>query len=448
MKPIVRIAPSPTGNLHIGTARATLFNFLFAKQNNGLFIVRIEDTDTERSKKEYEENIMEGLAWLGLKYDKIFKQSERTDVYKKYLEKMIADGTAYISKEDTGVEKKRGEVIRFKNPNKEIVFEDIIRGEVKFNTSELKDFVIAKSTEEPLYHLAVVIDDSEMNVTHIIRGEDHISNTPRQILIQEAIGAVRPKYAHLPLILGKDKSKLSKRHGATSLTEYRERGYLPEAVLNYLALLGWNPGDEREIFSLKELISNFNLEKVQKGGAVFDEEKLRWINREHIKLLSKNEREEKILEQIYSSRKIIEKSWKLNPSNQRMIIELISDKIHIWSDIEKLINEGELDWVFENPEYQAEKLYWKNEKDLISLKRHLEKALILIDGVPEDDFSSEIIKEAIWPYAEKEGRGSVLWPLRYALSGREKSPDPFNLCEILGKEESIKRIKFAINKVE
>jgi len=209
---VTRIAPSPTGVLHVGTARTALFNYLYAKQNNGKFIVRIEDTDKERSTKEFEKDILDSLEWLGLDHDEFYRQSERGEIYRKYIEKLTEEGKAYISKEEAKEEGQRSEVIRFKNPNKEIIFEDLVRGEISFDTTELGDFIIAKSVDEPLYHLAVVVDDHEMGVTHIFRGEDGISNTPRQILIQDAIGAQRPKYAHLPLILGPDKSKLSKRY--------------------------------------------------------------------------------------------------------------------------------------------------------------------------------------------------------------------------------------------
>ena len=242
-KVAVRMAPSPTGNFHVGGARTALFNFLFAKQNNGKFILRIEDTDKERSKKEFEDDIFESLEWLGLKYDEFCRQSERGEIYRNYVEKMLNNDSVYEAED---------KVIRFRNPNKKIKFNDLVRGEIEFDTTELKDFVIAKSVDEPLYHLAVVIDDFESGITHVIRGEDHISNTPRQILIQEAIGAPRPLYAHLPLILAQDRSKLSKRkHGeSVSLDYYRNKSYSPEAIINYLALLGWNPGTEQEIFTL------------------------------------------------------------------------------------------------------------------------------------------------------------------------------------------------------
>jgi glutamyl/glutaminyl-tRNA synthetase len=301
-KVIVRFPPSPTGNLHIGTARTLLFNYLFARKQGGKIVMRFEDTDKERSRKEFEENILDGLKWLGIGFDEgPLRQTERGEVYKKYLQKMLDEGSAYVSQEMEGdptsprLQRARSkEVIRYKNHNKVIKFEDAVRGEIEFDTTELKDFVIAKSLEEPLYHFAVVVDDHEMGVTHVIRGEDHISNTPRQILIQEAIGATRPVYAHIPLILAPDRSKLSKRHGATAVSEYREKGYLPEAMVNYLALLGWNPGTEQEIFTMEELIKEFDLKKIQKGGAIFDEKKLQWVNKEHIKRLPPEKQKELI----------------------------------------------------------------------------------------------------------------------------------------------------------
>ncbi|MDQ2932939.1 MAG: glutamate--tRNA ligase, partial [bacterium] len=283
---ITRFPPSPTGYLHIGRARTALFNYLFARKQGGKMVFRIEDTDKERSKKEYEENIIECLKWLNIGYDSgPFRQSERNEIYSKYIQKLIDDGFAYVSKEDTSAtpegETKRAEVIRFKNPKKKIIFTDLIRGEIEFDTTDLGDFVIAKSIDEPLYHLTVVVDDHEMEITHVIRGDDGISNTPRQILIQEGIGAKRPLYAHVPLILAADKSKLSGRHGAVAVSEYRNEGYLPEAIINFLALLGWNPGTDQELFTVEELIQQFDLEKVQKSGAIFNIEKLKWFNRQY-----------------------------------------------------------------------------------------------------------------------------------------------------------------------
>src|SRR6202142_3545999 len=286
MNVVTRFPPSPTGYLHIGSARTALFNLLFAAHEKGTMYLRFEDTDRERSKDEYEADILAGLAWLGIEYTKpaVLRQSERTTVYQKHLTALIEGGLAYTA--ETATNNPNKQVIRFKNPGVSITFHDLVRGDVSFDTAELGDFVIAKILDEPLYHLAVVIDDHEMGVTHVIRGEDHISNTPRQILILEALGFERPVYAHIPLILAPDRSKLSKRHGATSVNEYRAAGYVPEALVNYLALLGWNPGGEQELFTLRELIAAFTMDHVQKGGAIFDIEKLRWFSKKKIENMS------------------------------------------------------------------------------------------------------------------------------------------------------------------
>ncbi|MCK5285973.1 MAG: glutamate--tRNA ligase [Candidatus Pacebacteria bacterium] len=437
---ITRLPPSPTGLLHIGTTRTALFNYLFTKQNNGKMLFRLEDTDRERSKEEFEKNIIEGLKWLGLDYDgEISRQSEKTELYEKYLEKMIKDGFAYEAEENKDGDKK---VIRFKNPNKEIIFQDLVRGEIKFDTTELGDFVIAKSLSDPLYHLAVVVDDFESEVSHVIRGEDGISNTPRQILIQEAIGAKRPIYAHLPLILAPDKSKMSKRFGAISIDEYKEKGYLQEAIINYLALLGWSPEDEQEIFSLEELIEKFDIKKVHKSGAVFNIEKLNWINKEYIKLMTEADFKIKVLEFLP---KEFGNKIKENDKLFNKILPIIKERIEKFEDVIIMLEEGDLDYYFEQPEYELEKIFWKDENDLNLLKTRIEKSIQLIESVKE--FSAEKIKESIWDYASEKGRGSILWPIRYALSGKDKSPDPFLLSEVLGQEETIKRLTYVIEKI-
>ncbi len=434
---VVRIAPSPTGNLHIGTARTALYNFLFARNQKGKFIVRIEDTDKERSKKEYEENIINGFKWLGFSYDEFYRQSEREDIYKSYLKKMIDDGFAYLSKEEITEEGQRGEVIRFKNPKKLVTFEDLIRGSVTFDTTELGDFVIARSMEEPLYHLAVVIDDFEMGVTHVIRGEDHISNTPRQILIGEAIGAERPLYAHIPLILAPDRSKLSKRHGAVSLHEYSEKGYLPEAIVNYLALLGWNPGTDQEIFTLDELIQAFDISKIQKGGAIFDEEKLKWINSEHKKRLEKED-----LQKFMETFKIPAELFPTEiRSNIISTLQVSGAQYSITSEQINMINEAK-----ELKPFEKNLLLWKDEKDFDTTLRHIGWVKKAVSEIDELSWNANNIKAKVWDYASKEGRGNVLWPMRVALSGKEKSPDPFVLAGILGKDETMKRLLEAENK--
>jgi glutamyl-tRNA synthetase len=441
-EPIVtRFPPSPTGFLHIGRARTALFNYLFTKKNAGKMVFRIEDTDKERSKKEYEQDIIECLKWLEISYDEgPYLQSQRHEIYTSHLKKLVDEGKAYISKEKVVEEGGRAEVIRFKNPNKRILFTDLIRGDIEFDTTELSDFVIAKSLNEPLYHLAVVIDDHLMNVTHVIRGEDGISNTPRQILIQEAIGAKRPLYAHVPLILAKDKSKLSGRHGAVSVTEYRNKGYLPQALVNYLALLGWNPGTDKEIFTMNELIESFDIKKIQKGGAVFDEEKLKWINKEHMKLLSKEEFLNKI-------RPVVMAKYNASEEMLKKIAPLVLERISIFSDLDEMMANGEFDYLFSKPSYDAQSLLWKGKGDIKALGERFTKIISLIEPISEASFNRETVKAAVWPYAEEIGRGDILWPMRYSLSGKEKSPDPFVLAELLGKKETIERLKAALSNV-
>lgn len=431
---ITRIAPSPTGNLHVGTARSALFNYLFAKKYGGSFIVRIENTDRERSKKEYEANILEGLTWLGLSYDALYRQSEREEVYKRAILKLINEDKAYISKE-AGKEDpdKTVEVVRLKNPGKEITFTDLVRGDITFDTTELKDFVIARSVDDPLYHLAVVVDDYDMKITHIIRGEDHISNTPRQILIQEALGYPRPEYAHIPLILGSDRSKLSKRKGETAITEYSKE-YLPEALVNYLALLGWNPGTEQELFSLKELTKVFDLDKVQKGGAVFDTKKLRSINQQYIKSMSESEFKRHV-------KSLIPKSFEKVQDN---LLPLLQERVRTFKEAKEMFKSGELDFYIKKPTLDQSKISWKNESDGRA-KEVLEKVADIIESTPntEKDFL-HALDDKVFAYALKEGKGTVLWPLRYALTGLEKSPDPFSIALALGKEEVLSRIRAAI----
>lgn len=391
-------------------------------------VFRIEDTDKERSKKEFENDIVESLKWLGISYDSgPYRQSERSDIYKKYLKQMVDSGHAYVSKETPQEPGDREEVIRFKNPNKKITFTDLIRGEITFDTTDLKDFVIARSMEEPVYHLAVVVDDFEMGITHIIRGDDGISNTPRQILIQQAIGAPQPIYAHLPLILAPDRSKLSGRHGAVGVSEYRARGYLPQALTNYLALLGWNPGTDQEIFSMDELVQAFDIDKIQKAGAIFNEEKLNWFNKQYLDKMS--------LEDFTLHAKDY-----IPTGTSPKLFPLIKEKVSKFSDIKDLV-EGELSFVNPLPTYSKESLKWKQEKDLVNTKIYLREIITKLSTL--DDFSKESVKTLLWPMAEEKGKGNVLWPMRYALSGREKSPDPFSISEILGKEETLKRLNFA-----
>lgn len=453
----VRIAPSPTGPFHIGTARTALFNWLFARKHNGKFIVRIEDTDLERSDSKYEEDILNNLKWLGLDWDEEpYKQSERTEIYAKYIQTLLSKKLLYhcfCSEEDLAEQREaflsqglspkysgacrslsdeeveerlsRGErsVLRFKTPKTNINFKDIIRGEVSFDTNLIGDIVVAKDKQTPLYNLAVVIDDEEMKISHIIRGEDHISNTPKQIMLQEALEFNCPKYAHLPLILDRGKGKMSKRNAAVAVGKYREQGYLPETMINFLLLLGWHPRDDIEIFDKVEMVEVFDLERVQKGGAVFDVNKLNWINTQHIRKLSDNQLIEKLGLQP------TEKNFK--------IANLFRDRLEKFDDFKRLAG-----FFYELPAYPSQMLIWKggNKEDS---RRYLEMIKQLVDEIGD-----EINKEKIWALAERFGRGDVLWPLRVALSGREASPDPFDIMDILGAEETLARIKVAIEKLD
>ncbi|MEK7062793.1 MAG: glutamate--tRNA ligase family protein, partial [Patescibacteria group bacterium] len=418
---VVRFPPSPTGLLHIGGVRTALYNWLFARQNSGKFLLRIEDTDKERSKKEYEENIFDSLKWLGLNWDngEVHRQSERSGLYKEKLQELIKNGAAYLAEEQNsldGAHQGERRVVRFRNPGGKIKFNDLIRGEVEMEVGDLNDFIIAKNIDESLYHLTVVVDDLESGVTHVIRGEDHLSNTPRQILILEALGGERPIYAHLPLVLATDKSKLSKRkHGeAVSLNYYREKEYLPEAILNFVAMIGWNPGTDQEIFTLQELIKAFDISKVQKKGGILNVEKLDWINREHI-LRQGAEEQFSIFNFQFSNTK-----WKSNEKTKdeifmKKLLKIMLERIHCWGEVKEVIEAGEFDYLFEEPKLDLKKLPWKNQT-LEEVKKHLE------------DVAPLLRKERGWgeveEYATKEGKGQVLWPLRYALSGKEKSPDP------------------------
>lgn len=425
---ITRFPPSPTGPLHMGNVRTALFDYYYARQKGGQFIVRVEDTDKARSQKVYEDNMLLSLEWLGIKKDnkEILHQSERTEVYKKYLDKLIAEGKAYISQETEGENK---EVVRFKNPNKSITFNDLVRGEITIDTTDLKDFIIARNINDPVYHLAVVVDDFEQGVTHIIRGEDHISNTPRHILIQEAIGAPRPVYAHLPLILATDKSKLSKRkHGEmVSIDFYRSQGYLPEAIVNFLSLLGFNPTGDQELYSLEDFIRIFDFDKVQKGGAVFNVEKLNWFNKQYIEKLSPED-----------FKMHAEKFGATGAPEQ--VLKLLQEKISFFGQIPEVLDK-EFAFMVPLGTLDPQKIAGKSD----DAKGHLKKVIDTLTDL--SDFTKEKVKESIWAYAEEKGRGNVLWPMRYSLSGQDKSPDPFIISEILGKEETIKRLTRAYESI-
>ncbi len=438
----VRFPPSPTGYCHVGTARMALLNYLFARKRGGTIVFRSEDTDRERSTPEFEEDIIESIKWLGLEWDEFLRQSERTPVYTAALEKLIEEGKAYISEESS---KKDPAVmvapVRLRNPGSVVTFSDIVRGEITFDTTELGDFVIARAIDDPLYHLSVVVDDAENGVTHVIRGEEHISNTPRQILIQEALGYARPLYAHYPLFLGADRSKLSKRKGDVAVKEYRAEGYLPQALLNFIGTLGWTPPSGREILSLDEMVAEFELEDLHKSGAVFDVDKLRWYNREYLLKLDDATFASHALERLHKA--LAARGVSFQEGIAQKILPTLKERISTWGDIDRMTEEGELDFFFQRPEPAPSELPGKGS-DAATASRHLARIHELLSEADSEIYNSyERLKNTVWDYATAEGRGAVLWPMRFALSGKAKSPDPFTIAAAIGKEETLARLKAA-----
>lgn len=491
-----RMAPSPTGLLHIGTARTTLFNFLFARHHGGAFILRVEDTDKERSQREYEENIIVGLHWLGIQWDEgptvvatsnqlpatstyigdygPYRQSERTEIYKKYLEQLLIEGKAFYcihSKEFLEAELKaqmdlreaprhvcedRGKghtegIIRLKNEaTGAISFTDLIRGSISVPAESLGDFSIARDPLHVLYNFAVVVDDYTMHISHVIRGEEHIANTPRQILIQEALGFPRPVYAHLPLILNKDRSKMSKRGDSTSIDEYRKEGYLPEAIVNFIALLGWHPTDEQEIMDMDRLIREFDLKRVQKSGAAFDPEKLRWMNGEWIRMLPIPQLTARVMPFLEEAGLLTVSGGTYHAPGGEAISPLyLEGVVALEQPRLKTVREvtQRTGFFFEVPIYDADLLRWKGEQPPEETTRNLEKIHKILCDINEDLFNEEHLRVKLTPIAEKLGKGEVLWPLRAALSGREASPDPFQLLSVLGKKRSLQRLAYALTKL-
>ncbi len=440
-KIVTRMAPSPTGKFHIGGVRTALFNYLFARQHGGTFIIRSEDTDKERSKKEYEENMLETLDWLGLDFDAFFRQSERTAIYQDYLAKLIDSGKAYEA--EASKDNPEMPVIRFKNPNKKIVFRDLILGEISFDTTELGDFVIARNRENPIYHFTVVVDDGLMGVSHVLRGQEHINNTPRQILILEALGFERPEYAHIPLIMSPRGGKLSKRDPEViPALEYRDIGILPEALINFLAFIGWNPGDERELMTKDELIKEFRIERIQKSGGAFNFEKMLWLNKQYLNQL----KQEDFITYLQPVLQRYQKQDFFDRDIFQKIIPLIRERVRYYRDFYEMMEDGDLDYFFKKPNLVKDQIAWKKDSNDGALI-HLKKVFSLLEQYT-GEFDKEQLKELLWDYAEASGKGNVLWPLRYVLSGKQKSPDPFTLLELLGKKESLERIERGIAVLE
>ncbi len=480
---VTRFAPSPTGFMHIGGVRTALFAYLWARKNNGTFILRIEDTDTDREVPGSIEHIQKALTWLGISWDfgpdkqgpfGSCIQSERLATYKEFAEKLVAKGLAYPDPYTTeqidefrkiaDAEKRPflyrrhrpenpgtwdgTQALRFKVANpRRMTWRDAVRGDLEAGEEALDDFILIKKDGYPTYNFAHIVDDLLMGVTHIMRGDEFISSTPKFLALYEALEITPPVFVTLPPILRSDKTKkLGKRDGAKDVLEYQKEGFLPEVMTNFLALIGWNPGTEQELFTMDELKAAFDIKQIQKSGGVFNEEKLRWMNKEYIKKLPRDVFVAAVIERLSLSERVRDLKWDISVSHITKIAPVLVDRIEVYMDIDTLIMERDLDYYFTEPEYDALSLRWKEEKDLVSAETHLKETLALMQAIDTREWTEEGIKAALWPYAEAQGRGQVLWPLRYALSGKDKSPNPFTLSYILGKEITARRIEEALKK--
>jgi glutamyl-tRNA synthetase len=473
----VRFAPSPTGELHVGGARTAVFNWLFARHEGGKFLLRIEDTDKERSSKELVEQILEGLRWIGLDWDEnaVF-QSARTDLYKENALGLLESGYAYrcfctpeelLKGKETAMQSgakswkypgrcrdlSDGEIdrlikegkpyaIRFKVLDGKTEYVDLVHGETSFDNSNIEDFILLRSDGSPTYHLSVVSDDIGMRITHVIRGDDHISNTPKQVLLYEALGYNKPKFAHIPLILGPDKKRLSKRHGATSLLAYRDKGYLPQAMFNFISLLGWSPGDDREFIYPDDIIHLFTLEGVGKSGAVFDEQKLEWLNSQYI-----NEMDPQDLLPYIKSALEKEKLWDVSLEKDKLkwfeaLIDLLKPRCKRLTDFARDARA----YLTDDFDYDEQ-----------GVKKHLKRENIVEDllklrdcFVAITDFNQQTMEDSLRNLAEELGinAAKLIHPLRMALVGVPVSPGVFEVAEILGKEKTIERIERLVKWLE
>lgn len=480
----VRFAPSPTGYLHIGGARTALFNWLFARKMGGKLILRIEDTDTERLKEDSVSQILTSLKWLGLNWDEgpeaggdcgPYYQSERRELYSKYAQQLLDEGKAYYcfctpadleaerekqraAKQpfryartcrdlDPEVAKARAAAgepysVRIKIPTEgSITVHDLIHGDVTFNMDQFDDFVIVKSNGMPTYNFAVVVDDHLMGMTHVLRAEEHLSNTPKQLLIYEALGFEPPKFGHMPMILAPDRSKLSKRHGATSVEEFRAQGYLPEAIINYLTLLGWGPGDEREIFTLEETVKLFELEQMSKKAAVYDTKKLTWMNGQYLSELPL----EKILpeaETFFIKDGLVTKEWLAE--NKEYFAKLV-DTVRVRVKTLQEVADASA-YFFKDVEAYDEKGVAKHFKP--EAAELLEKCIAALEADEVFDLTST---EAIYnKIAADNGLalGKVIHPTRLALTGRTVSPGMFDVMVLLGKEKTLARMRKAVEYIK
>jgi len=472
----VRFAPSPTGSLHLGNTRTAIFNWLFARHASGKFILRIEDTDRERSTPESVNTIMESLRWLGLDWDEgpdvrgdfgPYYQMQRLDKYKKYIDTLIKKNKVYpcfctperladmrhkmqkqklpprydgkcknLSKEEIKHLTSQGikHVLRFRVPYAgSTAFKDLIHGKICIENSILDDFIIAKSNSDPTYNFACVVDDIEMKITHVIRGDDHISNTPKQIAVYKALGISCPEFAHIPLILGTDKAKLSKRHGAASPLEYRDMGYLPHTLFNFLTLLGWTPGDNREVMNKDEIIKSFSIEKINDRNAVFDSQKLDWMNGVYIRKMPLKKLADIALEELKKA-ELIKGIKEVDIDKIFKIVALIQERLKKFSEIPQLVN-----YFFDEPVYEEKPVRKFLKKDGIS--QMLQELCKVIKEV--EPFDIKTLEDAVRIFIDKSGlkAGQVIHPVRVALTGRAASPPIFDVMNILGKQTCLERIK-------
>lgn len=424
----VRFAPSPTGYLHIGGARTCLFNWLYARSRNGVFVLRIEDTDQARSKKEFLDEILDSLKWLGLDWDELYFQSQRFDIYLEYARKLLKEGKAYLATDGSNA-------IFLKMPQEIIKISDLIHGEIKFDTALIKDQVLIKSDQSPTYSFACVVDDALMGITHVIRGDDHISNTPKQLVMYEALGFDIPLFAHIPMILGSGGGRMSKRAGATAISEYREMGFLSDALVNYLMLLGWSPGNNQEIISLSEAIKKFDIVHSNKTAATFDMDKLAWFNGQYIKNC-KIEDIARLIIPFFKKYNYIEGD-NFDGNYVVNILKLVRERGNTLEDLARAAEPFFIkEVVFD--EKAEQKLFTRDlSREFLVLKERFSSL---------QEFNAARVEEVFRAVVEELGLSvkELIHPLRVALSGVTIGPGMFDLIEVLGKERTLTRIERAI----
>ena len=419
----VRFAPSPTGYLHIGGARTALFNWMYAKAQGGTFILRIEDTDRQRSTKEFEEEILASMKWLGFNWDELYHQSQRFSLYREYAQKLLDEDKAY----------KDGEAIILKMPQKEIKLYDLIRGEIIFDSATIKDQVLIKSDGSPAYSFACVIDDALMEITHVIRGEDHISNTPKQMIIYEALGFKLPKFAHLPLIMGEGGGRLSKRAGAVAVSDYKKEGYLPEALVNYLMLLGWSPGGNQEMVSLSNAIKSFSIKKVNKTAAAFSMDKLNWLNGQYIKQMDTDALIELLIPFLKERGYIGEKFDRQRLKN---IVDLFKGRLNTLVDFLDWADFAFVDQVTSEPDVKEKYMSVNKAREFLLLSKRL-SSLEEFDAQHTEKIFREVVEELNIKSSD------LVHPVRVALTGKAVGPGLFETMAVLGKEKTVERLNAA-----